>query len=67
MTRRTFASALGAGTLVLAALAAGVPSAVAAGPGASGRHAERVCAATSAKATASCLSKVMVDANGGYG
>jgi subtilase family serine protease len=62
--RRTLASALGAGTLVVAALAAGVPAASAVGHGASGRHAERVCSAATAKTTASCFSKVMVNGKG---
>ena len=66
MTRRTLASVLGAGTLVLAGLATGLPSASAA-PGASaagGRHAERVCAASTVDTTASCLSKVIVNGKG---
>jgi subtilase family serine protease len=58
--RKTLLSALGAGTLLFSALAAGAPAADAA----PGLHAKRVCAATSSATVASCLSKVLVNGQG---
>ena len=60
MIRKTLLSAIGAGTLLLGGLAAAAPGATAA----SGRHAQRVCAASSSPTVASCLSKVMVNGKG---
>ncbi len=66
MIRRALLSALGTGTLLFSALAAGVPAADAAptAAGASGLHAKRVCAASSSATVASCLSKVLVNSQG---
>jgi len=59
--RKTLLSALGAGTLLLGALATGAPTADAAP---SGLHAKRVCAASTQATVASCLSKVLVNSQG---
>jgi subtilase family serine protease len=59
--RKTLLSALGAGTLLLGALAAGAPAADATP---SGLHAKRVCSASTEASVASCLSKVLVNGKG---
>jgi subtilase family serine protease len=59
--RKTLLSALGAGTLLLGALATGAPAADAVP---SGLHAKRVCAASTQATVASCLSKVLVNGKG---
>jgi subtilase family serine protease len=59
---RKLASALGAGALVLTGLAVGVSAAQAAPD--SGRHAQKVCSATTAKATAVCDALVMANSKG---
>src|SRR6478736_5861650 len=59
--RKTLLSALGAGTLLLGAVATGAPAADAAP---SGLHAKRVCAASTQATVASCLSKVLVNSQG---
>lgn len=66
MIRRALLSALGTGTLLFSALAAGVPAADATptAAGTSGLHAKRVCAASSSATVASCLSKVLVNSQG---
>ena len=60
MTRRTLLSAVGAGTLLLSALAAGAPAADAA----PGLHAKRVCAVSASPTVASCSAKVLVNGKG---
>ena len=60
MTRRTLLSAVGAGTLLLSALAAGAPAADAA----PGLHAKRVCAVSTKATVASCSAKVLVNRKG---
>ncbi len=60
MTRRTLLSAVGAGTLLLSALAAGAPAADAA----PGLHAKRVCAVSATLTVASCSAKVLVNGKG---
>ena len=66
MTRKTLLSALGAATLLFSSLAAGLPAADAApaSAGTSGLHSKRVCATPSSATVASCLSKVLVNAQG---
>jgi subtilase family serine protease len=59
--RKTLLSALGAGTLLLGALATATPAADAAP---SGLHAKRVCAASAHPTVASCLAKVLVNGKG---
>jgi subtilase family serine protease len=59
--RKTLLSALGAGSLLLGALATVTPAADAAP---SGLHAKRVCAASNEPTVASCLSKVLVNGKG---
>ncbi|MGZ4494526.1 MAG: S53 family peptidase [Nocardioides sp.] len=69
MTRRTLSSVLGAGVLVLAGLATGLPAATAATAGSdatAGRHPQRVCAAVVARGEATCHSLVMVNSKGAY-
>ena len=61
MIRKTLLAALGAGTLLLGAVATGAPAANAAP---SGLHAKRVCSASTEATVASCLSKVLVNAKG---
>ena len=61
MIRKTLLAALGAGTLLLGAVAAGAPAANAAP---SGLHAKRVCSASTEATVASCLSKVLVNGKG---
>jgi len=68
---RMLISSVAAGSLVVAGLASSLTGASASTVGdrgsqaASGRHAERVCAASAAtRSTASCLSKVMVNGKG---
>jgi subtilase family serine protease len=56
--------ALAALTLLVSALASGVPTANAASP--SGLHSQRVCRATLARAEANCHALVMVNAKGAY-
>jgi subtilase family serine protease len=66
VSKKFFAALLGAGTLVVGALTAGVSGADAAAPHLthlSGLHAQRVCAAPTAR-HAACLSKVMVNKKG---
>jgi len=67
LTRAKLLPVLGAGTLMIAGFAAGVSGASAA-PAAdaspSSLHAQRVCALSTAPATASCLAKVLVNAQG---
>jgi subtilase family serine protease len=60
VTRRTLLSAVGAGTLLLSALAAGAPAADAA----PGLHAKRVCAVSATPTVASCSAKVLVNGKG---
>src|SRR6478672_8790685 len=60
VTRRTLLSAVGAGPLRLAALAAGAPAADAA----PGLHAKRVCAVSATPTVASCSAKVLVNRKG---
>ncbi len=62
MTERTLLSALGAGTLLLSALVAGVPAADAAGS--HGLHGQRVCRAQLSKGEASCSAVKLVDSTG---
>jgi subtilase family serine protease len=65
--RRTLGSVLGAGTLVIAGLAAGISGADAAqsGGGASNAlHAQRVCAVATVKGAAACDAKVLVNSKG---
>jgi subtilase family serine protease len=59
--RKTLLAALGAGTLLLGAVATGAPAANAAP---SGLHAKRVCSASTEATVASCLSKVLVNGKG---
>ena len=61
MIRKTLLAALGAGTLLLGAVATGAPAADAAP---SGLHAKRVCSASTQATVASCLSKVLVNGQG---
>ncbi len=66
MSKKFFAALLGAGTLAVGALTAGVSGADAAAPHLthlSGLHAQRVCATPTAR-HAACLSKVMVNKKG---
>ena len=60
MTKKSLGFALALTSLVVSVLAAAAPGATAA----SGRHAQRVCAASSSPTVASCLSKVMVNGKG---
>ncbi len=60
MTRKTLLSAVGAGTLLLSALAAGAPAADAA----PGLHAKRVCSVSTTATVASCSAKVLVNGKG---
>ena len=62
MTKRALLSTLGAATLLLSALAAGVPAADAAG--AHGLHGQRVCRAVLAKGEANCSAVKLVDGTG---
>jgi subtilase family serine protease len=66
--KRKLASGFAAGALVVAGLAAGLPSAGAATPStaAHGRHPVRVCHANPAKGEATCHALVMVNSKGGY-
>ena len=71
MKIRMLISSVAAGSLVVAGLASSLSGASAgtvadrSSKAASGRHAERVCAASTAtRSTASCLSKVMVNGKG---
>ena len=61
MIKKTLLSALGAGTLLVSALAVGSPAADASS---NALHAKRVCAASSSATVASCLSKVLVNGKG---
>ncbi len=69
LPRRTFSALLGAGALVAAGLAAGLPAASAA-PNPTGadhaRHPIRTCRAVLARGEANCDAMVMVNSKGAY-
>jgi subtilase family serine protease len=55
---------LAAGALLIAALSSGSASAAPANGHASGKHTQRVCAASTSATTASCLAKIVVNGKG---